>query len=85
LGGFIGSTNNGNLYAKTAGDDGRKPTPKKTQTRKEGRKVSRESLEENQKKKIQFQTVSFASVLFQQWQKQRDPGFRSDPAGGAAL
>jgi hypothetical protein len=47
LGGFIGSTNNGNHYAKTARDDGRKPTRKKTQTGEEGRRVFSESFEEN--------------------------------------
>jgi hypothetical protein len=47
LGGFIGSTGNENHYAKTARDDGRKPTRKKTQTGEEGRRVFSESFEEN--------------------------------------
>jgi hypothetical protein len=47
LGGFIGSTNNGNHYAKTARDDGRKSNPKKTQIGEEGRKDFREPFEEN--------------------------------------
>jgi hypothetical protein len=47
LGGFIGSTNNGNHYAKTAPDDGRKSNRKKTQTGEEERRVFSESFEEN--------------------------------------
>jgi hypothetical protein len=47
LGGFIGSTGNENHYAKTARDNGRKPTRKKTQTGEEGRRVFSESFEEN--------------------------------------
>jgi hypothetical protein len=46
LGGFIGSRNDGNHYAKTARDDERKSTPKKIQIGEEGRRVFSESLEE---------------------------------------
>jgi hypothetical protein len=49
LGGFIGSTNEGNHYAKTAPEDGRKITPKKIQTAEEGRRIVSEAWEENPK------------------------------------
>jgi hypothetical protein len=47
LGGFIGSRNDGNHYAKTARDDERKSTPKKIQIGEEGRRDFSESCEEN--------------------------------------
>jgi hypothetical protein len=45
LGGFIGSTNDGNHYGRNEPDDGRKTTPKKIQTAEEGRRFVSESWE----------------------------------------
>jgi hypothetical protein len=47
LGGFIGSTDNGNHHAKFVQDDGRKSTPKQIQIGEEGRRLFSESCEEN--------------------------------------
>jgi hypothetical protein len=69
LGGFIGSTGNENHYAKTARDNGRKPTRKKTQTGEEGRRVFSESFEENPREEDpipdrQFCIRSISTVAF---------------------